>query len=601
MEKGSIFHQFKNLARTDSVQRVSDLLDSLPAKERRQAVEDIACWLPHESLAGLNELGAYLLSLPDSAIDKLVCGKISSGPGLSCNLVAFLIKHDPGRVERLYRKWLGRGKPDASCHLETELVAHGFSDAIPALEKKARKTKKVGVALALAKNLHRLDPTKYKDFAIEIACEAMGDSWHVRDACEWMIDVLGVSGLPSVLATLEHLDNSFAMSIAQHAVKVLGVEAGPVIELAMKSPDNLIAFGVAQGAVTARLPSDHLLLNQVFARLVDTGSDDAMPAIIALMVRWCPDKLRSLGKRFATHPVDGIRSSFELAMRCRASDSPTEAQPWSISEIDESLDAPELIPYRTVLAHVAKPCLCIKTSQANSVISSDKSKLGGIPEVSATFAWPLDQSGFAFTFVARLAEGDIQKLIPGFEGSLLLFADLRQSNPDGAVVHVPSSAELRPAEIPGTLYHDLKECSMEVIMTRSLPDPADEFESWRFPAEMLRDHQAMRKYREIRESCGGMDNQLPLAVAFAHPHFCQGNPKFVAEQIFTRINVVDGRVQTPPEFQRNTQRWIALFSSWTDDKARLSFHDTGTISFLIAEEDLRANDFSRVSVNIDCM
>jgi len=109
----------------------------------------------------------------------------------------------------------------------------------------------------------------------------------------------------------------------------------------------------------------------------------------------------------------------------------------------------------------------------------------------------------------------------------------------------------------------------------------------------------MQSLKNLRCASLGMDEQYPMATSFGHPHFCQGNPKFSAEQRFTQLGSITCMEEVRPEFYRNTKRWFSLFSSWTNDKARLTFYDTGTICFLITENEYRLRDFSKVEVNID--
>lgn len=602
MNKETVFSQFNDLARPDSAERVAALLQTLDDNERDQLEEQLVYWLPHESLAGLNELGAYVLSLPNKKLDKYVQAKLKSGPGLSLGLVRFLIKHATSRVEALYRNWLGKGASKSNhCPLEPALLKEGFLDALPVLEKLARSTSDVGMALAFAQALYKHDADRYHDLALQTASDAMEDSWHVRTACEWMVDVMGVEALPSVVACIRVLNGSFAWQIARHAVATLGNAAEAVMTAALESDDNFIAAGVAEGISIANVPVDHPLGDRVFERLIATASDELLPAVIGMMGRWDRGKLADYASRLSNHFIPEIRTAYVSAINGGADSTRLRKRPITPTEFQNQLLKPTLLPYRSQIEALAKRCLCLFSEKASHSVPTSKSKLGGVPEVPAGFAWPINRSGFAYSFVARLTEDDLKFIQPSFEGSLLFFADVENCESAGAVVYVHPDVELHRAAIPGNLYRDLVECVLHTIESISLPDPSDECEAWRFPKDMLTDHAAMNAYRLLREQCTGSEAQLPLANAFGHPHYCQVNPKFSAEQSFTPVSVVNGSLVTPPEFYQNTSRWVNLFSSWTNDEAGLAFHDTGTISFLITEEDLEKRHFSRIEVNIDFM
>ena len=485
------------------------------------------------------------------------------------------------------------------CPLEPELLRNGFLDAVPALEELARSTSDVGTALALTRSLYDFDPVRYRDLAVQTACDAMEDSWHVRTACEWMVDVMGVEALPSVVACIRVLNGSFAWQIARHAVAALGNAAEAVMTAALESNDNFMAAGVAEGISIANVPVDHPLADKVFERLIDTASDDLLPAVIGMMGRWDRVKLAGYASRLSNHYIPEVRTAYSSTINGGADSTRLRKKPITPTEFQNQLLKPTLAPYRAQIESSAKRCLCFFSEKTSRPVPTSKSKLGGVPEVPAGFAWPINRSGFAYSFVARLAEEDLKLIEPSFEGSLLFFADVENCEPAGAVVHVLPNVELHRAAILGTLYRDLVECELHTIESISLPDPSDDCEARRFPRAMLMDHAAMNAYRVLREQCTGSEAQLPLANAFGQPHYCQGNPKFSAEQSFTPVSVVNRSLVTPPEFYRKTSRWVNLFSSWTNDEAGLAFHDTGTISFLITEEDLETRDFSRIEVNID--
>ncbi|MCP5557371.1 MAG: DUF1963 domain-containing protein [Verrucomicrobiaceae bacterium] len=602
MNKETVFCQFNDLARADSAERVTALLQTLDAKERNQLEEQIVYWLPHESLAGLNEIGAYVLSLSDKKLDKYVRAKLKSGPGLSLGLVRFLIKHAPSRVEVLYRNWLGKGASKSNhCPLEPELLKSGFLDALPALEKLACATSDVGMALALTRALYEYDAERYHDLAVQTACDAMEDPWHMRSACEWMVDVMGVAALPSIVACLRVADGPFAWQIARHAVAGLGNDAEVVMTAALESDNNFIATGVAEGISKATVAVDHPLADRVFKRLIDTASDELLPTVIEMMGRWDRAKLADYASRLKDHFIPEIRTAYASAISGGGDSTRLRKRPITPAEFQSQLLSPTLSPYRSKIEAAAKRCLCFFSQKASQPVPTSKSKLGGVPEVPAGFAWPISRSGCAYSFVARLSEEDLKLIEPSFEGSLLFFADVEKCEPAGVIVHVQPDGELHRAAIPGTLYRDLVECELHTIESISLPDPLDECDAWRFPTDMLTDHAAMNAYRLLGEQCTGSEAQRPLANAFGYPHYCQGNPKFSAEQRLTPVSVVNGSLVTPPEFYQNTSRWVNLFSSWTNDEAGLAFYDTGTISFLIAEEYLAVRDFSRIEVNIDFM
>jgi len=438
MDKTIILRRFCDLAKIDSSQRVAEWLASLGPDEIQQAKEQITYYLPRESLAGLNEIGAYVLSLPDDEISHLVLAKLADGPGLSCNLVSFLIKYDPNRVERLYRNWVGQGLDTKGyCHIESDLVAHGYLDALPALEVKASKVSNGSVAIALAKQLYHRDPHKYQKLAIKVATKAMKDSWHAPSGCEWLIDLQGEAALPAVIARLRKPVDCSVKSVARHAVTALGFKAEPLMEFALKEDDNSLVLGAAEGIVQAQLPTVHPIANKVFLHLIENLPDAWLMNIMEQLGRWNPSLLMSHSKRFLSSPDSNIRSFFQNAVKGLPTESSTVAPPDSNAEFQQRLIDTIPLDYQAFVKAEATPCLCLQTIKATAPIPCTQSKMGGLPDVPDDFVWPLDESGLAFTFVARLAESDIQRIDPTFEGSLLFFADIDDCRSSGAVIHLP--------------------------------------------------------------------------------------------------------------------------------------------------------------------
>lgn len=603
MNQHIIFSQFRGLARTDSPERVRSFLTTLGAKECEEAVRLIHYLIPKASLVGINELGAYILALPDVELTEAVTKEAHNGFG--CCLVNFVAKHDHERVGRLCADWHStHAEIQAYCCVEAALCELGFNSAVPALVRRLETETDAGRALSWAKALMRVNPSTYREIAMETAFDAMEDPWHIRSAFEWLIEVIGTPALAPVIAALEHIDTDRGLVIAKHAVALLGVEAEPMFELALRRKTNDVALGVVMGVVESKLPIPRHLTQQVFDRLLATASDEALPMALASLARWDRDQLIKL--KLDDHPNQLVQGSYKAALQL-ATTAYGEGwhPPITATEFETQIRQPPLAAWEAELHQLAKPCLRIHTIPASGPVAAASSKFGGVPDVAHDFEWPRSRDGQPFSFVARLAQDDLRLIDPGFEGSLLFFAAVEQCGCEGAVIRV-HQPNIKEAKLPGDLYHDLIECDLQVFGSVSLPNPADEFDRWRFDPALLSDVEAMEAYRVLLEASYGSDDQLPLPVAFGEPHYCQGNPKFSAEQRFTRLRHDSERpndyaASLSAEFLENSARWISLLSSWTNERAGLRFHDTGTLSFLITEQDFRARDFSKVIVMIDYM
>jgi hypothetical protein len=338
--------------------------------------------------------------------------------------------------------------------------------------------------------------------------------------------------------------------------------------------------------------------------LLATASDDAMPIVLASLARWDRDQLIKLN--LDGHPNQLVQESCKAALQLATTAHEDGWQPLiTATEFETQIRKPPLAAWAAELHQLAKPCLRLHTIPASGRVAPACSKFGGVPDVAHDFEWPRSGDGQPFSFVARLAQDDLRLIDPGFEGSLLFFAAVEQCGCEGAVIHV-HQANIKEAKLPGDLYHDLIECDLQVLGSVSLPNPSDEFDRWRFDSTLLSDAEAMDAYRVLLEASYGSDDQLPLPVAFGEPHYCQSNPKFSTEQRFTRLRLDpegpnDYAALLTTELLKNSARWITLLSSWTNERAGLRFHDTGTLSFLITEEDFNARDFSKVEVIIDFM
>ena len=257
--------------------------------------------------------------------------------------------------------------------------------------------------------------------------------------------------------------------------------------------------------------------------------------------------------------------------------------------------------FRDELNSLVRPCSAFESELARSPVPDNESKIGGIPRVPADFIWPTGHKRQPLIFLCRIAQKDVQRLLPNFEGKLLFFGDWN-SEPEGKVLHIKTE-EIQLAVLPDW-KHDfcpfpLNESRLKFSEAVSLPDNSDMCEALLY-SEALLGHGA--KPCEIWGDAF-MDTPLNDLVARQYgrskrntrPHrlggyalFSQNHPAWDAERRFTPWA---GETHISKDFGRKSLRWKPLVCFEDDEDAGIFFGDSGNCGFLITDEALASQTF----------
>jgi uncharacterized protein YwqG len=263
------------------------------------------------------------------------------------------------------------------------------------------------------------------------------------------------------------------------------------------------------------------------------------------------------------------------------------------------------------------------------------SRLGGLPDVPAGFAWPV-RDGRPLTFLAQIrmdevAPHDMGRRLPP-TGSLLFFYDADKQPWGGdpgdqlghRVIHVTAEASaLRPAERPRALSTAalFPRCTLGFRRRFTLPD-LDEVpglaETLDAPTPILKEHAVVRNRAELlgerREAYWLLREQLASGSRNPEPnpefHTLLGSPMPIQGSVAEECGLapdrkgrttagpwrlllqLDSHVIAEPRESASTAR--------LGPKREWSWGDAGRLYFMIAERDLKAAEFGRTCVVLQC-
>jgi uncharacterized protein YwqG len=258
-----------------------------------------------------------------------------------------------------------------------------------------------------------------------------------------------------------------------------------------------------------------------------------------------------------------------------------------------------------------RPSLRIRTIPTPvDALKLAQSRIGGLPDLPPEFKWPR-YDGLALSFIAQLdlAELALQPSVLPLprQGSLVFFYDSEQrtwgfdpKDRGSAVVSyigAPTSSLVRtdlPADVsePGKFQC----CALRYNHEQNLPDACSAY----YDPELSEDEKTLlfNYHDAVRDQ-----SNAPRHRIGGHAD-CVQNPMELECQLVTNgLYCGDATGYEDPRratLASGTLEWRLLLQIDTDDDARMMWGDCGTIYYWIREEDLRACDFDKCWLILQC-
>lgn len=263
------------------------------------------------------------------------------------------------------------------------------------------------------------------------------------------------------------------------------------------------------------------------------------------------------------------------------------------------------------IKRLARPSLRIRTSPTSlDALKPGQSRIGGAPDLPPAFQWPR-HDGLGLSYLAQLDLADLAAqpaVLPlPRQGSLAFFYDSEQrtwgfdpKDRGSAVVAYfpgPASSLVRTA-IPADVSEAgrFQCCSLKYNPDQNLPDAWSQYYAPQLSEEektlLFNYHDAVRgESNAPRHRIGGHAD-------------CIQNPMELECQLVTN-GLYCGNATGYEDPRRKILAagaldWRLLFQLDTDDDAGMMWGDCGTLYYWIREEDLRAPDFDKCWLILQC-
>ena len=242
-----------------------------------------------------------------------------------------------------------------------------------------------------------------------------------------------------------------------------------------------------------------------------------------------------------------------------------------------------------------------------------RSHQGGMPDLPVGFQWP-EHNGRPLDFLlqvncAEVAEFDLENALPK-AGLLSFFYDLEEQpwgydpeDLDGfKVIYSENSSENHCHAIPAQ-SRPLPTCVLQFSACLTAPSPWSRvYENLQSKIAFTADEEDnyfefIDKLDEMAYPKGGQHRLL------GHPANIQGDMQLEAQLVTHGINCggPEGyRSAQAKEFEAGAGDWRLLLQLDSDGKANLTWGDAGMLYFWMREEDLRAQAFERVWMELQC-
>lgn len=296
-------------------------------------------------------------------------------------------------------------------------------------------------------------------------------------------------------------------------------------------------------------------------------------------------------------------------------------------DLDQLIQCYDCAQHARAIRYLARPCVRIKrTRVAQESLTPTDSRIGGLPHLPPDLAWPT-QNGLPMSHIAtiRLSEVepfDTEQLLP--KRGLLYFwysavQDVWGFDPKDAggfrvdyLENESNRIELR--------RHPSAGCSgdqMEIGPETGVFHPARATFStdWTLPnEEWIQDMVSpLRRLWTIRELAnarcyGDLCDGLPADVSPAdrllgHPQAVQGPMEMECQLVTHGLYCGDATVYNDPRaaaLARKRRDWRLLLQIDSDDDSGMCWGDAGRLYYWIPKAGLRARDFTRVWMILQC-
>ena len=282
---------------------------------------------------------------------------------------------------------------------------------------------------------------------------------------------------------------------------------------------------------------------------------------------------------------------------------------------------------------VKKPCVGISSAPARAPLDVGVSKLGGRPDVPASFVWPRytgeDYAGvtadrplsFMAQFdLAQVRPMDTDGLLPE-TGLLSFFYEMQTQNWGfdpadrgcARVYYFEDTSDLAPAAFPEDLAEECRFPEREVTFAPRVTVPGWEEcavldgygeLSARFPEEV----NDWEKYCDLSAEYGAPTNRegTDATQLLGWPCEIQGTMERECEMASRGIYCGSGPVELPPQQKQDiaaaSRDWILLFQmdSVNERDSTLMFGDDGYIYYWVRRQDLAERKFDDVWLILQC-
>ena len=276
------------------------------------------------------------------------------------------------------------------------------------------------------------------------------------------------------------------------------------------------------------------------------------------------------------------------------------------------------------IAALSREAFRIQTSAAaDEAVPIGASKLGGLPDLPGSIAWP-DREGGALAFLGQISLREIpsQSSLPQ-DGVVSFFYDNAQNSwgfdpkdqNSFRVFYFPASEELRRApspvkEKPPSLWQKIKRSARErsefyfqVFATRrlafvpfqSIPDPC---------AKVI--EEALSKLDDEEAYVTFLEEHLhkgPAHQLLGWPTVIQNEMELECQMVTNGIYMGDTSGYKHPrraELENGAQDWVLLLQVDSDDDAHMMWGDAGMLYFWIRRQDLAQAAFDKAWCILQC-
>jgi uncharacterized protein YwqG len=280
--------------------------------------------------------------------------------------------------------------------------------------------------------------------------------------------------------------------------------------------------------------------------------------------------------------------------------------------LQESLDAAGLGRVSQSIVSFSEPSIRFDTTQVNEdSLDIGTSKAGGNPDLPPGTPWPKwEERPMCFLAqinLAELAQFEASELLPS-SGVLSFFYDSEQGtwgfdpNDIGswkAIYSEESGSSLVRCNLPDDLpkYARFPTCSLSFYQENTVP-PFDSMVIGSLGLSEQEQYAYFDFYDAYEEGHGAITHRI-----LGHPDPIQGNMQLECQLVSHGLYTGDASAYQHPrrkELEPGSLDWRLLLQLDSDDKAGMMWGDAGQLYFWIQEAALKACDFERVWMILQC-